>query len=122
MKPLRIISLMSLFTLVKSYALLSFQNMQIRNGFAYYRFGTYSQFYVSTKLPLLGGTFNLTHLPSNKICGFSPITHVFRCDSKHPNTIRLLDKHGIDNIRMTNESYIKMRMSMFKNQKVNDDC
>ena len=106
----------------KSSRIMSFENMQIRNGFAYYKFGSYSHFYVSTKLPLLGGTFNLTHAPSNKICGFSPLTNVFRCDSKHRNTIRLLDKHGLDSIRMTNESYIKIRMLAFKNQKVNDDC
>lgn len=97
------------------------QNMQVRNTVVYYKLNSMALFNVTTKMPKLGGVFNLTHILSNKTCGFSPLTKVLKCDSKYPNTIRLLDKHGVDGASLTNDSYVKLRMNI-GSQKVNDDC
>lgn len=116
------ISLLCIFNITQSKNSspgIQVMNMQIRNGLAYYKPYATSRFSItsSNKNKKLGQIFNITHIPSNKTCGFSPVTRIFQCDSKNPNTVRILDKHGMDNVLITSSQYIKFRMTL-----ANEDC
>lgn len=90
-------------------------DMQIRNGFAYRKHGEYTKFMIQGKAMYAGNTFTLIH--NNKTCGISPLTRVFRCDNRNKNTLRILDKHGRNQIKLLFEEIYKFRIV-----NANEDC
>lgn len=122
---------------IKHGDLVVFRELAVSNkdGKAYKRSGHPGTVFQVFKAPyykspgnaiMTGKTVLLTVANNTKRCDFEPVVRTLMCskkpDTSRQPTVRILDKHGMDNIPLVNDQLIKFRMVEKGGYKVNIDC